>query len=95
MMNTLRRKRLVDALVEAYVDWRETCACVNDAYRSWATEPGPWGSVAFYLYMAALDAEEQAAEVYAGLVRRADKLAWSRDASAEPLGGPAPGFGWP
>ena len=47
MMNTLRRKRLVDALVEAYVDWRETCACVNDAYRSWASEPGPWGSVAF------------------------------------------------
>ena len=87
MMNTLRRQRLVDALVEAYVDWRETCACVNDAYRSWASEPGPWGSVAFYLYMAALDAEEHAAEVLAGLVRRADELAWSEDAPAEALGG--------
>jgi hypothetical protein len=75
MMNPLRQKRLVDALVEAYVDWRETCACVNDAYRSWASEPGPWRSVAFYLYMAALDAEQHAAEVYAGLVRRADELA--------------------
>jgi hypothetical protein len=94
MMNTLRRKRLVDALVEAYVDWRETCACVNDAYRSWASEPGPWGSVGFYLYIAALDAEEQAAEVYAGLVRRADELAWREDASAAPLSGPGPEVGW-
>jgi hypothetical protein len=87
MMKTLRQERLVDALVEAYVDWRETCACVNDAYRSWASKPGPWGSVAFYLYMAALDAEQHAAEVYAGLVMRADQLAWSEDAPAEPLGG--------
>jgi hypothetical protein len=38
-MKTLRQERLVDALVEAYVDWRETCACVNDAYRSWASKP--------------------------------------------------------
>ena len=94
MMNTLRPKRLVDALVEAYVDWRETCACVNDAYRSWASERGPWGSVAFYLYMAALDAEEQAADVYAGLVRRADEFAWREEASAEPLSGPGPEVGW-
>jgi hypothetical protein len=61
MMKTLRQKRLVDALVEAYVDWRETCACVNDAYRSCASKPGPRGSVAFYLYMAALDTEQHAA----------------------------------
>ena len=45
--------------------------------------------------MAALDAEEQAAEVYAGLVRRADELPWSEDPPAEPLGGPAWGVGWP
>jgi hypothetical protein len=37
--------------------------------------------------MAALDAEQHAAEVYAGLVMRADQLAWSEDAPAEPLGG--------
>jgi hypothetical protein len=94
-MNSLRRKRLLDAVVEAHVDWRETCACVDDAYRFWASEPGPWGSVAFFLYMAALDAEEHAAEVYAGLVSRADELGWSGDAPAEPLGGWPPGYGWP
>jgi hypothetical protein len=26
VMNTLKRERLVDELVEAYIDWRETCA---------------------------------------------------------------------
>jgi hypothetical protein len=77
MMNTLRRERLVDELVEAYVDWRETCARVNDAYRSWASETAPRNTVTFGFYTVALDAEEQAAEVYAGLVRRADKLPWS------------------
>jgi hypothetical protein len=69
-VNTLRRERLVDRLVEAYIDWRETCLRVTDAYRSWTDETAPGDRAAFGLYMAALDAEEQAAEVYAGLVRR-------------------------
>ena len=94
-MYTLSRKRLVDKLVEAYVAWRETCARVEDAYGSWASETGARGGVAFALYMAALDAEEHAAEVYAGLVRRAEKLPWSEDPPAEPLSGPAWGVGWP
>lgn len=88
-MNTLRRKRLVDKLVESYVDWREACARVNDAYRSWVRETSSAGRVAFGLYMAALDAEEQAAEIYAGLVQRAEKLSWSEKTPAESLGGPA------
>jgi hypothetical protein len=95
MMDTLSRNRLVDKLVEAYVDWLETCASANDAYRFWASGAGPCGSVAFGLYMAALDAEEQAAEVYAGFVRRADKLPWNEPPPTEPLGGPAWGDGWP
>ena len=67
---------------------------MDDTYRYWASETGPRGGVAFGLYMAALDAEERAAEVYAGLVRRADELAWREDASAEPLGDPGPEVGW-
>ena len=88
-MNTLRRERLVDELIEAYVDWRETCARVSHAYRSWASEPGRCGKVTFGLYMAALDEEEEAAEVYAGLVRRADSLRWSERPPTESVGGPA------
>jgi hypothetical protein len=41
------------------------------------------------LYVAALDAEERSAEVYAVLVRRADALARNEDFPAEPPGGPA------
>ena len=93
MTDTLSRERLVDELVEAYVDWRETCARVNDEYRSWR-QTGPSGRVEFGLYIAALDAEERAAEAYARLVRRADELPWSEDPAAEPLGGRAPGVGW-
>ena len=37
--------------------------------------------------MAALDREERAVEAYAGLVRRAGRLALSRHGPAEPLGG--------
>lgn len=59
-MTVLSRKRLIDKLVEAYVDWREACVRVDDAYRG--------------LYVATLDAEEQAADAYAGLVRHAEKL---------------------
>jgi hypothetical protein len=95
MIDTLRRERLVDELVEAYVDWRETCARVDDAYRSWAKDTVLGDQVAFALYRAALDAEEQAARVYAELVRRADKVPWSEESSAEPLDGPRSGGDWP
>jgi hypothetical protein len=95
MMNTLRRERLVDELVEAYVDWRETCARVNDAYRSWASETAPGARVRFGSYMAALAAEERAAGIYAGLVRRAEKLPWSEEPPLEPPSGPAWRVDWP
>jgi hypothetical protein len=94
-MYTLSRKRLVDKLVEAYVAWREACARVDDAYRLWASDTGPGGEVAFGAYVAALDAEEQAAEFYAGLVRRAEKLPWREDRPAGPLGGRAWGVSRP
>ena len=94
-VDALSRERLVDQLVEAYVDWREACARVDDAYAFWASESGACGRVAFGSYVAALDAEERSAEVYAVLVRRADALAWNELFPAEPLGGPAGGVGWP
>jgi hypothetical protein len=62
--------RLADTTIGAYVEWREACCLVHDAYRSWTSAAGPRAGVAFRRYMAALDAEEWAAEVYASLVRR-------------------------
>jgi hypothetical protein len=88
-VNTLRRERLADQLLAAYVEWRSTCARVSDTYRSWAIDTSPADRIAFGLYMAALDAEEQAAEVYARLVRRFDKLPRREHPPTGPLGGRA------
>jgi hypothetical protein len=83
-MNKLRQKRLVDRLIDAYVSWREACLQVSDAYGSWASETGLGATSAFGRYMAALDREECAAQVYAGLVRRAGRRVRGHD-PAEPL----------
>ena len=77
-MNKLSQKRLVDRLMDAYVSWREACLEVSDAHGSWVNETGLRATSAFGRYMAALDREERAAEVYAGLVRRAGRLASTR-----------------
>jgi hypothetical protein len=67
---TLTYKRLVDKMIDAYADWREACRLVTDAYRSWVSVTGPGAITGFACYSAALDREERAAELYAGLVRR-------------------------
>ena len=94
-MTKLSQKRLVDRLMEAYVSWREACLRVSDAYGSWASETGPGVTSAFEWYMASLEQEERAADVYAGLVRRAGKLLAREGRPTEPLGGPAWGIGPP
>jgi hypothetical protein len=94
-MNARSRERLVDGLVEAYVDWRETCGWVNDAYRRWTLATGTAAAVTFGLYLAALDAEQEAAEAYARLVLRVGKLSWAEERTAEPLGEPEWGVDWP
>lgn len=88
-MNKLSQRRLVDRLMEAYVSWREACLRVSDAYGSWASGASSGATAAFEGYMAALDQEERAAEVYAGLVRRAGQLVSRKRDAFEPLGGTA------
>ena len=39
--------RPMDRMIAAYVDWRETCLVVHDAYRSWASETRPAADIAF------------------------------------------------
>jgi hypothetical protein len=77
--------RLVDTMIGAYVDWREACRLVHDAYRSWASATGAGARVAFWRYTSALDAEESAAEVYASLVRRVGQPATSDGDLSGPL----------
>ncbi len=77
--------RLVDRMISAYVDWRDACGLVHDAYHSWASATGAGARGAFWRYTAALDAEEWAAEVYASLVRRVGHQATSSDDLSGPL----------
>ena len=77
--------RLVDTMIGSYVDWREACRVVHDAYRSWASATRPYAGGAFRRYSAALDAEQRAAEAYAVLVRRVGHPATSDGDLSAPL----------
>jgi hypothetical protein len=90
-MTALSRKRLIDKRLRR-MSIGATCVRVDDAYRACARETGPWGAVAFGLYVATLDAEEQAADADAGLVRRAEKLPWTQERRLEPPRQPARGL---
>ena len=62
--------RLMDRMISAYVDWREECVGVWGAYESWSGAPRLDRPLAFSAYHAALEREEQASRVYAGLLGR-------------------------
>jgi hypothetical protein len=73
MISSLRQL-MVDDAIDAYVDWREECAHVWEAYHRWVSAVRTDTALAFRAYVAALDREERASEVYAGLLRRLDPL---------------------
>jgi hypothetical protein len=63
-----RRRRVVYAAMDAYLDWRDECSAVSDAYRDWADAREPDAAMAWRAYEDALDREERASLVYADLV---------------------------
>ena len=69
-MNTSSDNRLVDEAADAYVDWREECLAVWDAYGRWTGAPAVDARLAFAAYKAALEIEEQACAFYASVIRR-------------------------
>lgn len=69
-MNRWMYKRLVDKMIDAYVDWRETCGQVHHASCCWQRSTGHVAGASYAAYSAALDREQRAAEVYEVLVRR-------------------------
>lgn len=56
--------RLVDDVIERYVDWREAAVAADLAYGTWAQAPTCAGAGLFDAYCAALDHEEAAARWY-------------------------------
>ena len=75
--------------MDAYVTWREACVRVSDAYDLWASGPARGEESAFEGYMAALEQEERAAEVYAGLARSAGQTVSRGDCALKQLDGAA------
>ena len=66
-MNEQVDKQLMDEAIQAYVDWREECIAVSDAYKRWACAAIDDAAGAFAAYSAALDREECASDAYADL----------------------------
>jgi hypothetical protein len=62
--------RLEDALIDGYVDWRETRASVQTTYEWWDDASKDEREAAFVAYLTALEQEERAGETYAELLHR-------------------------
>jgi hypothetical protein len=80
------REAAADALVDAYVAWREACARVRTAYARCDGRDGCHPrerELAYAAHRAALDCEEHAAGVYARRIDRVVQLA--RAAPHEPV----------
>jgi hypothetical protein len=75
--------------MDAYVDWREESVRVWDAYDRWLSAAGSDAVLAFPAYVAALDREERASEVYAGLISRLDRVVRDAPPSASEHVAPA------
>jgi hypothetical protein len=58
------RREIVDAMIDDYVSWREACAAVAVSYENCRHWDPPDEKLAFSVYVAALDREEQAAAAY-------------------------------
>jgi hypothetical protein len=70
----LLQRQTVDRAVLAYVGWRAECTAVRNAYRHWVEAPSAEATLAYRGYQSALEREEAAAQVYAGLMRRVGHL---------------------
>jgi hypothetical protein len=62
--------RLIDDVIERYVDWRETAVAAGVAYAAWAQAPAAEAARLFAAYGAALDQEEGAAQLYRLAIER-------------------------
>jgi hypothetical protein len=71
----LRQRGSIDDALLAYLDWRAHCAAVASTYRHWALTSAADARLAHAAYQAAVDREEAAARMYAGLARHSRRLA--------------------
>ena len=66
---------VLEDVMDAYVDWRDQSRSVWTAYHHWTTAPREEAGLRFAAYVAELDQEHRACEVYeATIARTADRL---------------------
>jgi hypothetical protein len=70
-MSTQIPPKQIDDLIDVYVDWREACLALNDAYERWSSVRVAERESAFAEYRAALNCEEEASAAYADRLNRA------------------------
>ena len=66
-MSTTIDQHLPDDAMDAYVEWRELCIAVQEAYDRWTHAPRSEAAGAFLDYTIALDREEHSSLEYAVL----------------------------
>ena len=72
-MSTQVRSELIDVLMDVYVDWREECIALRNAYQRWSSVRIAERELAFAAYRAALDREDRASAVYEDLVKSVER----------------------
>jgi hypothetical protein len=70
MVNQWHRRRLAKKAMDAYLSWREQCIAVRTAYSYWEAARASDSALWYEAYSSALDREERASELYAGLAGR-------------------------
>jgi hypothetical protein len=73
-MRTGLRDKLIDVVMDAYIEWRQASADLEFAYQRWSLAPSADRASAYAVAAAALDREERAAIFYADEIRAAVRL---------------------
>ena len=68
------RTRAIEEVLRAYLAWREECWWVGDAYGRWSKARRSDDTLAYSVYVDALEREEAAAITYAQQLERAGHL---------------------
>jgi hypothetical protein len=68
--------RLVDEVIDRYVDWREECETVRSGYEAWWSGAEEERTIRFAVYNMALDREEWAAGLYSKSTQRLRRFLW-------------------
>jgi hypothetical protein len=65
---------LLDALLDGYIDWRNSARAVANSYAQWSCAPTSERVVRFAAYTACLDQEQKTAAAYADVVTDVERL---------------------